>query len=334
MKAFIKSIKKNTIFLLLITIVVLYFVLKDDFQSIVNTLNNIDIKYVIIAVLFYMLSIVIKGYVNYTIINEPNKISKKEAIKHNFITQFFNGITPFSTGGQPMEIYMINEHGISVSRATNFTIQSFIFYQIALVICGFLSVIFNYCFQMFPKNPLLRRFVLLGFIINIAVVVVLILISYSKKINSILKKVTISISKKIKKETNEKEISEKFDEFYEGFKDLKKKKEIVVQGILLNIVSLLCLYITPLFVVYSMGDFNSLNVIDTITASAYVYVIGAFVPIPGASGGIEFGFTQFFGNFIETSVLPAALLVWRFITYFLGIIIGAVLFNTEKKVEE
>ena len=100
-----------------------------------------------------MLSIVIKGYVNYTIINEPNKISKKEAIKHNFITQFFNGITPFSTGGQPMEIYMINEHGISVSRATNFTIQSFIFYQIALVICGFLSVIFNYCFQMFYSLP-------------------------------------------------------------------------------------------------------------------------------------------------------------------------------------
>ena len=187
---------------------------------------------------------------------------------------------------------------------------------------------------MFPKNPLLRQFVLLGFLINIAVVVVLILISYSKKINFLLKKMTNNISKKFKKETNEKEISKKFDEFYEGFKELKDKKEIIVQGILLNIVSLLCLYITPLFVVYSMGDFNSINVIETLTASAYVYVIGAFVPIPGASGGIEFGFTQFFGNFIETSVLPAALLVWRFITYFLGIILGDILFNTEKKVEE
>ena len=38
--------------------------------------------------------------------------SLKEAIKHNIIVQFFNGITPFSTGGQPMEVYMLKEHGI------------------------------------------------------------------------------------------------------------------------------------------------------------------------------------------------------------------------------
>ena len=331
---FVENIKKNTILLLGITVIVLYFVLKDDFEDIIAAFRRIDYKYIIVALIFFFLSIIIKAYVTYIIVNDKKKVSFQESIKHSLITQFFNGVTPFSTGGQPMEIYMLTEHNISVSKATNQTIQSFIFYQIALVICGFISVISNYCFKMFPKNPLLRQFVLLGFLINIAVVVVLILISYSKKINNLLKKMTISISKKFKKETNEKEISKKFDEFYEEFKELKDKKEIIVQGILLNIVSLLCLYITPLFVVYSMGDFNSINVIETLTASAYVYVIGAFVPIPGASGGIEFGFTQFFGNFIETSVLPAALLVWRFITYFLGIILGAILFNTEKKVEE
>ena len=83
-----------------------------------------------------------------------------------------------------------------------------------------------------------------------------------------------------------------------------------------------------------MGDFTSLSIVDTITASAYVYVIGAFVPIPGASGGIEYGFTQFYGNFLNIKTTFALLIIWRFITYYLGIIIGGLLFSLEKKVKK
>ena len=83
-----------------------------------------------------------------------------------------------------------------------------------------------------------------------------------------------------------------------------------------------------------MHDYSSLNAINTVTASAYVYVIGAFVPIPGASGGIEYGFTQFFGNFIKLSKISAVLLLWRFITYYFGVIVGALIFTFEKKVKK
>ena len=327
----INDIKKNTIFLLLITFIVLFIVLKNDFNAIIEAFKNIDIIYIIIALVFFLISVIIKGYVNYLIIDDKEKISLKEAIKHNFITQFFNGITPFSTGGQPMEIYMIKEHGIPLAKATNCTIQSFIFYQIALVICGILAVLNNFVFHMFPKVKLLQNLVLLGFAINILVVIVLLLISLSKKINVLLSKLSIKILKKIKTEVKEEEIKEKFEEFYNGFKALNNNKQLIIAGVLLNIVSLLCLYAIPIFITYGMNEFNSLNIIETITASAYVYVIGAFVPIPGASGGIEYGFTQFFGNFLSNKILSAVLLVWRGITYFLGIIIGAILFNIEKK---
>ena len=118
----IKNIKKNTIFILIITAIVLYVVLKDDFKDIVDILAKIDIKYILLAFLFYALFIVIKGYVNYKITNDKSKLSLKEAIKHNVITQFFNGVTPFSTGGQPMEIYMLMEHDIPIAKATNQTL--------------------------------------------------------------------------------------------------------------------------------------------------------------------------------------------------------------------
>ena len=61
----IKSIKKNTIILLITTLIILFLVLKDDFNNIVNTLSKVDYKFILLAILFWILSIVIKAYVNY-----------------------------------------------------------------------------------------------------------------------------------------------------------------------------------------------------------------------------------------------------------------------------
>ena len=62
-------------------------------------------------------------------------------------------------------------------------------------------------------------------------------------------------------------------------------------------------------------------------------LIGSFVPIPGGSGGLEYGFVAFYGTFISGSLLSAVMLVWRFITYYFGMIIGALAFYI-KKVKE
>lgn len=330
----IKNIKKNTILLLIITGIVLYIVLKDDFKDIFDILTKIDIKYILLAFLFYALSIVIKGYVNYKITNDKHKLSLKEAVKHNIITQFFNGVTPFSTGGQPMEVYMLMEHDIPIAKATNQTVQSFIFYQIALVICGSIAVINNFLFPIFPKVRLLQILVIIGFIINVVVVIILILISRSKRVTNKLSNISIKILKKIKRKVDEEDIKQKFSDYHEGFKELRKRRKLFIGGVLLNIVSLLCLYIIPMFLLYSMGNYTSLTINNTITASAYVYIIGGFIPIPGASGGIEYGFGRFFGNFMTGHTLSAVLLLWRFITYYVGIIIGALVFNFEKKVKK
>lgn len=328
------KIKKNTILILIITIIVLYVVLKDDFPAIVKAFQNIDIKYIIIAALFYALSIAFKGTANYLIVNDKKKVSLLESIKHNTIAQFFNGVTPFETGGQPMEVYMLTEHGISTLKATNCIIQSFIFYQIALVICGILAVSYNYYFRIFPKTDILKMFVIGGFILNIIVVIFLLLISLSKKTTTRIVKGIMKILKVFKAKIDEEKVKEKIETYHKGFQEIKKRRGLATIGIILNICSLLCLYITPLFVVYGMHEFHQISVINTLAASAYVFILCSFVPIPGSSGGIEYGFTQFFGTFIGSNILSAVLIIWRFITYYLGIITGALLFNIEKKVEK
>ena len=188
-----KNMKRNAIIIFIITIIVMYFVLKDDFTSIVDIFLKLDLKYIFIAFFFYFLSIFFKAYVSYKSVAEKEKYSLLESIKHNVITQFFNGITPFSTGGQPMEIYMLTKHGINANRGTMIILQNFIFYQIALVLLGLLAVSYNYAFHIFPNNTVLKNLVLLGFSINTLVAVGIILISISHKFTRFLVHKLISV---------------------------------------------------------------------------------------------------------------------------------------------
>ncbi len=329
----IKKIRQNSFIILIVTIIVLYFLLKDDFQNTIQTLMTMKPIYVIISSFFFILSVSIGGFITYITINNSKKVSLKEAIKHNFITQFFNGITPFSTGGQPMQVYMLTEHNLSIIQATNVTISNFIYYQTALIIYGIIAVILNYSLDLFPKSSILSKLVGIGFLINTLVGVFLILITYSPKFTKSLILFLIKILNKIKiikdKEIISKKIINKLDEFHENAKKIRKNKKLLFVGIMLNFISLTFLYIIPFFLITSLDI--KVSPIKIIAASAYTQVLGSFVPIPGATGGIEYGYTQFVGMFIKGKVLSATLIAYRFITYYLGMIVGGITLSFDSK---
>jgi uncharacterized protein (TIRG00374 family) len=62
-------------------------------------------------------------------------------------------------------------------------------------------------------------------------------------------------------------------------------------------------------------------------------MITSFVPVPGASGAAEGGFYLFFKNFFSPSTLAGAVIMWRIMTYYMNIFIGApfALKNPKKK---
>ncbi len=331
----LKNIKKNALIILIITIIVMYFVLAKDFSLIIDNLQNLDLKYIFIGFICFFIYIIIHSYVVYKTVNQKDKFTFKESIKHNIIVQFFNGITPFQTGGQPMEIYMLSKHNINLSKATNYILQNFIFYQIALVLFGFIAVIINYFLHLFPKAPVLKELVLIGFLVNTFVALFLILISISKKFTHNIIFNVIKLLHKMHLIKDLEKTLKKYEkilvEFHQCTEDLQKNKSLFILGVSLNFIGLIFLYIIPLFIVYSLNDFKSLNIVNTLTTSAYVMIMASFVPIPGASGGIEYSYTKFFGNFLSTSKTSTTLLLWRFITYYLGMFLGAIMFNLDKE---
>lgn len=326
-----KNIKRNSFIILLITILVLFLALKDDFHSIISTFQRMNITFIFIAILFYIIYLLLKALVNYLWVGEPDKLNLTDAFVHLIITQFFNGITPFSTGGQPMEIYMLKQHGIKTTKATNIIMQNFIVYQVALVIFGIFAVSYNTTTGILQNNNFLKNLLVLGFAINAFVAIFLFFIATSQKFTKWSMKIIINICNKLHFVKDKEKTIEKWEErlvdFHQYTKEIKNKKGLFILGVILNLLSLSCYYIIPLFLTYSLNDFSSLGPIACLVASAYVLIIGAFVPIPGATGGIEYGFLQMFGNFLPGSELSAIMIIWRFITYYFGMIVGGILFN-------
>ena len=316
-----KNLKKHSFILLLVTLLVLYLVLKDNFSQIMGLLLS-----------FIFLYWVFKSIAMYIVARHYSKSIKGFNIfKQIVITQFFNGITPFSTGGQPMQIYMLKKSNISLAKSTNIVMQDFMMYQVALVLYGIFAVVANYRFGFFESVPLLRRLVFLGFLVNTLVCLMVVILCFSKKTSKKIFDLCFKILSKIKFIKNPNEVREKWNnrllEFQESADLFMRNKSLFLKGTILNILALTSYYIIPFFIILGMRDTTNMSVLNVIVSSAYTLVIGSFVPIPGGTGGIEYGFLKFFGNVNTGSTLSAMLLMWRFITYYLGMIIGGVMFS-------
>ena len=333
-----KKIIINFFIILVVLILVLYFSLKDNYREIINYISNINLFWLFVSITILLLYRVIVGLCSYKVvlINNAN-VNFGKMVQINFIIPFFHGITPFSGGGQPMEIYYLHNEGVSKTKSTNIVLQNFILYQIALIVVSLLAVICNQIFELFPKDDFMRRLVLLGFLINFLVLLISLVAGFYKKLTSYIVKKIITFLNKIKIIKDVDGTLNKFnnyiDNFYNNANLLKKNKKQVCYVILLHMISLILLYSIPYTIILGMG-LNDINYIYILIATTYVMIIGSFVPIPGGTGGIEYGFMYFCGLIISGSVLTAVMLMWRFITYYLAMIIGAIFLILYRKKEQ
>lgn len=327
--------KLNIILLIFATIIVLFVSLKDNFYDVIVGLALINVFWIVIALIFVLGYYYFRSLSLYSFVKKfKSDITFAKIFRIVFITQFFDGITPSSSGGQPYQLYAFSKEKLELTDSTNIVIQNFIVYQIALVLLGFIAVVSNKYSKLFD-NVGLKRLIMLGFIINVIVIVSLFSLAFFKKLNELIVKVMVKIFSKLKIIKNEDKIinniNEYVDKFHDGALILIKNKKNFIKTIFYNFIALLLMYAIPAILVFGIGDYRSINVYNSIIASAYVMLIGSFIPIPGATGGLEYAFMQFYGVFITSSTLTLIMLLWRALTYYLGVIIGAVFLNIRKR---
>lgn len=334
-----KKYRFNIILLVIVSFIVIFFSLKDDFNGAINYLKNMNYLWILVAAVFMVLNIFFQSLSQYRFLREVDPNYKfKSCFKLMCMAMFFNAITPFSSGGQPFEIYLLSKEGIKVSDSLNALIQNFITYQFGLIFTSTIAIILNSIFKVLPDSLLLKKIVLIGYFINIIVMGVIIFFSRAKKLNTKLFSKIFKFIFHFKFIKNKEEKEEKFlkylEDFYNSTAIMKNNLKNTLLSFLFNLISLCFLYLIPVFVFYSFKNYG-LDFLESFIGSSFTFLIGSFVPIPGATGGLEYGFIDFFKTFITSgAMLSAGMLLWRLITYYFSMVLGGIILMTYRRKEK
>lgn len=324
--------KKNRLYLfaaLLIGFGVLFNELrKISLTDLLRELTELKVSWLLVAVGCMLLHWSIEGKIIQGLLKrQQGDFSFKNAVRIPLIEHLFNAITPFSSGGQPAQLLALVKSGVDPGVSGSVCLMKFVVYQVMIVLNFVACIIFGF---RLIANELqeLSYFVLLGFVINVVVVVSLLMLMYCYPLTNAIVKFVMSIVKKFVRgsrgEALELSVFEKMENFYEESQYMRREKSIMRRTFSLTFVQLICYYIVPYFILLSLGV-SQVDVLQIVIFHAFIILIISLFPIPGGTGGAEYSFTLLFGSFIAvTSKLVVAIVLWRLVTHYIGILLGMV----------
>ncbi|MBP3854736.1 MAG: flippase-like domain-containing protein [Ruminiclostridium sp.] len=264
------------------------------------------------------------------------------------IGQYFNCITPFASGGQPMQVYMFMKRGMPLGSAMTALLSRFIVYQFTLTLYSIVFLVFR--LSMFTDGELkpLTFLVIVGFIVNTFVIVLLFMLAFFQKatiklahgIVRLLGKLRIIRDVESKIEYIDKELAT----YYENFMFIKSQPVMILKMFLVTVVQLL-VYFSITFVIYIGFGMTETDYLTIVACQAFVLMISGFVPLPGAMGAAEGSYAAFFKGIFGDYYTGVSTFIWRFLTFYLPILIGIIinlrmtrsgidLSNAEEKLKE
>lgn len=322
----------NIIFIIISTLILLtYFIISDNRKQLVYILKNSNKIFLLCALACIIIYWIFDAVSLYLVSHKLAPYFKfKKTLQTSMVGQLFNCITPFASGGQPMQAYTMVKYGISLGISSSILLAKFIVYQTILTLYSLFTLIFK--FQYFSEEVSgFSYIVLFGFAINTVVVLFLIGIGFFPKITEkILLHIIELLSKfKIIRNKNKKEIiiqniSVEIENFYKSFQFLKSNTIVIIHTSIVVILQLTFFYLIPYFICLALNASN-INIVNIISAGAFVLMVSSFIPLPGASGGAEGSFYLFFAPFFtQAGSIGIAIFIWRIFTFYLTILIGAI----------
>ena len=322
------KLKTNLPILILVSVITCYLVVKDSVHDVNGIISSCNLLFLFLAFISVMLGDLFKSFSVYIIAKDSEtNLSFKESYSLQLETNFFNGVTPFALGGQPFQLYILkHKNKIPYLKGTNIIFCDYYSFQIVLLFWVIILFMLNCIFNFIKLNAVMNTFLLFGFIIHIVVFFVLEYATRSKHNKTAIKLIHLLskfhlIKDEEKAKTNAVKRLNELKKLINGF---KKDRSLLIKSVILNSLKLLFHSLSIYFVFLSIGI--NINPITAIIVGVYVWVMSSFIPIPGATGGMEYSFITLFETMLTSGIVASAVILWRFITYYFMVIVGAIIF--------
>lgn len=246
------------------------------------------------------------------------------SFKLAMIGQYYGAITPFATGGQPAQIYSLANDGVQVGTASSLMITKFIIYQVVVTFYSILMFMVNFSF-IFVEAKLALPFIITGCLLNIFALLLIIGLFFNERLFKKIFTKLFTLGYKLRLIKDITKLEDKLNNYIMDFtismNRMKKDKETTLILVLATFIQL-TFYFSIAYFVYLAVGLKGTPYLDIIGIQSLLYMAVSFMPTPGTIGASEGGFYILYNSIFPQSILTFAMLLWRFIDYYFGIIVG------------
>ncbi|MFW6287273.1 MAG: lysylphosphatidylglycerol synthase transmembrane domain-containing protein [bacterium] len=299
-----------------------------DEEALLRALNSVSVIVLIKIAGLMMINFIAAGSgLKIMVSATGNYIRLIDGVKLYLAGAFISNVTPMATGGGPFQVYFLHKKGINLGQSTMVVLTQFILRIFFFTISSLIFLIFfNDAISpgILPDSVFYVAFGV-GFLIAISLILFSIVPGISESLINLLFRVK-KLRKFVKNNYKIKRLIAKgrkeLHEFHQSMELLVHHKGKVFLAAITTIVYWSSLFLIIPTILNGLG--YDPHYLKSYVMQTIFNLVIPYTPTPGASGVAEVGFASLFISFIPRGIIGIVTFLWRFITFYLLLIIGGV----------
>lgn len=315
---------KKKIFIFLFTIIILiffiYLVFRRDFNNIITLIKNITVFDVIILLIIGSCYQLLEAFGCYVLIkSQKSQFTYHQAIELTLLGMFSN-IATSTAGTIPMQSYYLYKRGIKAGKGIGLIILDSIFHKFAVFIYASIMLLFNIDW-LYNTNNLLFRYILVGYVVYLLIIVGLILICSWSRIQDLLLWLMKKLPDNEKWQKRKADWKDNLAALYQESRVVFKSFRTCLKVILADFVKLFFTYTIPLFC-FQVVKCGQLSFIQIQVLSSIMLLITGILPNVAGMGPAEVSFLLVFAPYMGIIEATSAMIIYRLATYFYPFVVS------------
>lgn len=292
-----------------------------------------------IITLVVLLAILFCDWFKYAVIMKTTtgKFNLRTSMKVAFLGKYYDNVTPFAAGGQPMQIYYLHKKGFSGGVSSAVVLIKYFAHMFSMTFVGLLLMACNTGILAGVGDATWSTLIFvagwIGLAINMALPLGIILFALLPKFSQKMAGFVVGIGAKIKIVKDKERAMAKalgvVKDFRSAFAIMSHKPLNFIILVVLCLVDVSLSFAFPYFILRMFsaidGSGGILVLLQIMALNVYAIHSVAVIPTPGNSGAIEVVVMKAFSALTASAVLTWSVLTWRLVVYYIYIVIGIIL---------
>lgn len=315
-------------FLLLMALTFRTIFANNDLGEILSAMKSLDPFYFVCALASAILFVFGEGFMIWYLISQAgSKTRLFSCFGYSFVGFFFSGITPSASGGQPVQLFFMKKDGLPVADSTLTLMTVAVLYKFILVIIGLGLLVFWKDGLLFYLGSYMGLYYLGIFLNSVLVVILLLIMLHGEWMEKLLlqtERICVKIHLCKPSDKRKESLRNLIADYQDTLKFFMCNKSKILFAAICTFLQRCSLFILTYFIYRGLGldDYSALIII---ILQASVYISVDMLPLPGSQGISELMYHAVFSHIFSTGYLAASMCITRGISFYLPLIIGAVI---------